>query len=585
MVNTVMRNRLLLVFLIMGVMSEQTVLCRSKIHSIYISKDDLDKALTKNLNNYLDLAVYFPRSFFSFEILYPNTSDLPKFIYRDWKNGSKSFMGKKYKKLLKRKIAEIWKYKEEGTRLEKPLEKLETTLAFLNGRAKVLRNFYDDFRNKYDHDLLRLLDNKYDSRSHFNTQLKSNEYDFNNLALLYKDNFLRHSLQFPYRLLRTKYMIDLIEGGHYKIEAIDLYNAVAQQKNRYLANFMSEITEVSSHCEVKQEECIELTIKGDHKFQELQAPAIPGLQRLMPSIESDHYFRLLQKYHKKDVELAILIGHGYLQKAVWRLRTYGFEKVASELESAIYYEYMHPEAVHSFEPLGGGISKSFKVFFHSGLSGVFKPKAVINLRPGNSNLFAYIAAGHKNEVAAFHMDRLLDLNMVPITKIYSPQSKRVGSLQFFVKDAYNARKLTAINPKFPIKNGKLSKPKGRTKLSGDILLFDWIIDNVDRNLDNYLIQFDGQVVLIDHGFSFVTSFYFDPSDKMLNKMRPSKKIAKKIIHLKSNPMLVQQAISHLVGIDVANAVQKRIDFIGNYLESNSKANPSHKETVEASCGA
>ncbi|NRA45495.1 MAG: hypothetical protein HRU09_11125 [Oligoflexales bacterium] len=440
-----------------------------------------------------------------------------------------------------------------------------------------LRFMFANVKEKYDAKLTCLLNMRLGSFNQFNDGLSFMAKSMQEHTLGYRNEYMMQTVAHPYKVLQTEYMIGLLEGQYYQIEAVDLYNGVQELKSSYKKEYYLEVMRYSVP---EGDGLFVLKSTLHNKDIEPSKPQLPSNNSQMQFILNESHFKIFEDFHLNDPSIAKLIGQNRLQKALWELRKRGFEEAASRLETHIYYELMHPEAIVGFSPLGGGISKSFKVEMPGQVFGVFKPKAILNFRRVQSNLFAYIAANHKNEVAAYHMDRLLDMNLVPITKVIVPQDKKVGSLQYFVKKSYNARKLSPINPRFPIKRRKLSKPKGRTILSQDVMLFDWIIDNVDRNLDNYLMQFDGQFVLIDHGFSFVTSFYFQPKDKQVKKMSPSPKLLKKIIYLKNNPTLVPQAISHLVGQDVANTVQKRIDFIGNFLESNAHTDPGHEESIE-----
>ena len=68
--------------------------------------------------------------------------------------------------------------------------------------------------------------------------------------------------------------------------------------------------------------------------------------------------------------------------------------------------------------------------------------------------------------------------------------------QFFVKDTLRARTLM-YNKNNKVR--KFSSPKKRALKTSNMYFFDWLINNCDRNLDNYLILPTGKFVLIDHG--------------------------------------------------------------------------------------
>ncbi|MFK7823482.1 MAG: hypothetical protein AB8G05_04965 [Oligoflexales bacterium] len=550
-----------------------------------ISEYSLDVILEKYLSDYINLALHYPRSFFPYYLVIPKSHEVPKFIYKDWCKNSKIFVRGRYKKKIKNIIYQIWRQKERHFSQVKPMEKFRQSLDSLDGIIDRLRIQFLAFRNDYDERLVDLLSDSPHLLADFNKELENIHKDSFKKMLHYRSYYKRQTRSYPGKILETKYMVDLVEGNHFGLDAVDLYNSIRELKSVYKNKFFLEISKASNNRYPSDGIVLRFFQPKSKYSKQIDSYGNPAKRHVMTPVADDYTYYLIRTFHQGDASLAKLIADKHLQRAVWRLRRKGFESLAVELESYVYNKIMHPGAIIDVRSLGGGISKSFKVEFPHEILGVYKPKAVLNFRQGNKNMLAYIAAGHKNEVAAFHMDRLLDLNMVPMTKLTVPLDNKIGSLQYYIKNTYKARDLSRVNPRFPIKNHKLSKGKGHSRLTNDIVLFDWIIDNIDRNLDNYLIQSDGQIILIDHGFSFVTSFYLQAGEQQLRRMFPSEKLAKKIMYLKNNPQLVPQAISILVGKEVANSVQKRINHIGHYLETYTQANPSHKKAIETGSGA
>jgi hypothetical protein len=100
----------------------------------------------------------------------------------------------------------------------------------------------------------------------------------------------------------------------------------------------------------------------------------------------------------------------------------------------------------------------------------------------------------KFEVAAYELDKLLSLNMVPVTveRIYE---RRHGSLQLWVYDCMpeSERVEKKMRPPNPVAwNQKVFK----------IRIFDRLIYNIDRHLSNLLITPDWRPVMIDHSRAF-----------------------------------------------------------------------------------
>jgi hypothetical protein len=100
----------------------------------------------------------------------------------------------------------------------------------------------------------------------------------------------------------------------------------------------------------------------------------------------------------------------------------------------------------------------------------------------------------RTEVAAYELDRLLDLGMVPAT-VQRVFDGKQGSMQFWLEATMSEadRLKKKISPPNPVDwNWQIAK----------VRLFDNLIYNTDRNLGNILITEDWQVRMIDHSRSF-----------------------------------------------------------------------------------
>jgi len=102
------------------------------------------------------------------------------------------------------------------------------------------------------------------------------------------------------------------------------------------------------------------------------------------------------------------------------------------------------------------------------------------------------------EVAAYRMDQLLDLNMVPPTVERSFQNDD-GSCQYWVDYWINLAEKEEKN---------ISVPRNKLYLwNRSVYLqraFDNLIANIDRHMRNILITEDWRIILIDHSRSFKT---------------------------------------------------------------------------------
>ena len=101
------------------------------------------------------------------------------------------------------------------------------------------------------------------------------------------------------------------------------------------------------------------------------------------------------------------------------------------------------------------------------------------------------------EVAAYKLDRLLGLDMVPVS-VERKVGKRKGVLQFWIENSTNVRTLL---------EQKKKPPEGWCDTSPQYALmnvFDVLIHNTDRTQENALWTKDGMLVLIDHSRAFAT---------------------------------------------------------------------------------
>ncbi len=107
----------------------------------------------------------------------------------------------------------------------------------------------------------------------------------------------------------------------------------------------------------------------------------------------------------------------------------------------------------------------------------------------------------KYEVAAYRMDKLLGLNMVPPT--VQRDYEGVGSLQLWTEAWMTLKK--KMDDKIKVPSFKLGLWNRALYLQR---FFDNLIGNEDRHQNNYLITKDWRLYLIDHSRSFRTSKKF-----------------------------------------------------------------------------
>jgi hypothetical protein len=100
---------------------------------------------------------------------------------------------------------------------------------------------------------------------------------------------------------------------------------------------------------------------------------------------------------------------------------------------------------------------------------------------------------YKSEIAAYELDKLLNLRMIPPT-VERQIDGEVGAAVMWVDGPRSVKQLGGKVPSGPAWGTALRK----------MLLFDNLIGNPDRNAGNIMVGPPGELILIDHSRAFVT---------------------------------------------------------------------------------
>ncbi len=106
------------------------------------------------------------------------------------------------------------------------------------------------------------------------------------------------------------------------------------------------------------------------------------------------------------------------------------------------------------------------------------------------------------EIAAYRLDKLLDLKMVPPT-VERRYRLNAGSLQLWVDVPISEKKMA--DEKIPVPENRL---ENYDKMRCLQRAFDSLIGNADRSLQNLRYTEDWRMILIDHSRSFRDSYPF-----------------------------------------------------------------------------
>ncbi|MGQ9801840.1 MAG: hypothetical protein ACUVRL_09285 [Candidatus Saccharicenans sp.] len=182
-----------------------------------------------------------------------------------------------------------------------------------------------------------------------------------------------------------------------------------------------------------------------------------------------------------------------------------------------------PEEILQRGELEDFLSTAKIVGFKDLRKGITRP-IKLNLRKGNtersavwkncSGVMEGYFEGWQYEIAAYRLDKLVGLNMIPPTIERRFQGQR-ASLQLWIEHKYDL--LEIVDNRIPLpKEGweavNLEKSQYLSRA------FDSLIANEDRSLQNTLFTEDWRTILIDHSGSFRSDSHFTKS--LIYGLRP-----------------------------------------------------------------
>jgi hypothetical protein len=155
--------------------------------------------------------------------------------------------------------------------------------------------------------------------------------------------------------------------------------------------------------------------------------------------------------------------------------------------SAEFEDYLRTAPIERVEKVPIGVTKPERGFFAPG--GLAASAAVKHLPMGQRSGFW---EAYKSEIAAYELDRMLGLDMVPVT-VERRVGSNLASVQLWVEGCKHVKDVDQSACPRPI---DWAKQVCRQKV------FDNLIANIDRNAGNLLVDGEWNLVLIDHSRAF-----------------------------------------------------------------------------------
>ena len=152
----------------------------------------------------------------------------------------------------------------------------------------------------------------------------------------------------------------------------------------------------------------------------------------------------------------------------------------------VYEERLQTAEIQEMEDVGEGVTEPVRVTLKQGdtvFRAIYKP-----LKRGRHKGYW---ESYQAEVAAYELDKMLGLDMVPPTVVRRIKGD-LGSMQLWVEgDTY--KRLQPKVPQTPQFSWQISRMK----------MFDNLIFNDDRNTGNFMLDESWNIILIDHSRAFI----------------------------------------------------------------------------------
>jgi hypothetical protein len=158
--------------------------------------------------------------------------------------------------------------------------------------------------------------------------------------------------------------------------------------------------------------------------------------------------------------------------------------------AAEYEEFLRSAAVVRIEDIPVGVTKPLRCYFAPG--GLVESMVFKSIKPGIQTGFW---ESYKSEMAAYELDKLIDLQMVPPT-VEKRVKDDLGAAVMWVAPVRSFKQMGGPPTPPPEHVDSWNRQLSRAKM------FDNLINNRDPNLGNWLVDPAWNLILIDHTRAF-----------------------------------------------------------------------------------
>jgi hypothetical protein len=169
-------------------------------------------------------------------------------------------------------------------------------------------------------------------------------------------------------------------------------------------------------------------------------------------------------------------------------------------------DFLRTAEIVDAHPIGEGVTKPWRLTLEK--DGVRHDAAWKDVDRMVTNRGERIRDSWKSDVAAYRIDKLIGLNLVPpyVEREFAPppsKKERPGSLSYWAESKMNYLKMLEQNIAFPE-----DRTLDADRMKYLVRLWDCLIANADRTQENILLTEDWRTILIDHSRAFQSDARF-----------------------------------------------------------------------------